>query len=139
MLHLAPGIAVDPNDLHWSACRSGGPGGQHVNTTASAVELRVHLDALVGLVFRQRERLEQLAGNRLTGDMELVLTCDETRSQGRNRDLLLERFQALVRDAATLPRPRRATRPTRGSVERRLTAKATRSQRLDERKGGDQT
>ena len=138
MLHLAPGIAVDPNHLHWSACRSGGPGGQHVNTTASAVELRVHLDAIVGMVYRQRERLEHLAGSRLTGDGELVLSCDETRSQGRNRDLLLERFQALVRDAATLPRPRRATRPTRGSVERRLSAKATRSQRLDDRKGGDQ-
>jgi ribosome-associated protein len=135
MLHLAPGITCDPANLAVTQARSGGPGGQHVNTTASQVELRLAIDALRGLVPAARERLERLAGSRLTADGVLVLHCDETRSARRNRELGWERLCALVLEAATLPRPRRATKPTRASRRRRLEAKAHQAERKRDRRG----
>lgn len=134
MLHLAPGIACEPTALVITQARSGGPGGQHVNTTASQAELRLALDAIRGLVPAARERLERLAGSRLTGDGVLVLHCDETRSARRNRELAWERLCALVLEAATLPRPRRATKPSRASRLRRLEAKAHQAGRKRDRR-----
>jgi ribosome-associated protein len=137
MLHLAPGISCDPSSLTVTQSRSGGPGGQHVNTTASQVEMRLALDALVGLSPAARERLERLAGSRLTGEGVLVLHSDETRSARRNRELAWERLCALVLAAATIPRPRRATKPTRASRQRRLTAKAHQADRKRDRRPGE--
>lgn len=135
MLRLAPGVEIDPAHLAWSQVRSGGPGGQHVNRTASQVELRLALADLIGLRPLARERLERLAGSRLTAGGELILTCDETRSAGRNRDLAWERLCALVLEACTIPRVRRATKPTRGSRERRLAGKAIQAERKRDRRG----
>lgn len=126
-IHLAPGVSVAAGALAWSASCSGGPGGQHVNKTATKAELRVPLAEVTGLRPDAIERLIALAGERVVGGDELQLTCDETRSLRRNRDLVLERLRALVLAAQVRPKVRRATRPSRGSVERRLKAKAHRS------------
>ena len=123
-MRLGPGVEIADAALGWSQVRSGGPGGQHVNTTSSKVELRLSVAAITGLNGAAQERLVGLAGSRLTEAGELILTCDETRSAGRNRDLLLERLQELVREARIVPKVRRATKPSRSSNRRRLDGKA---------------
>jgi ribosome-associated protein len=116
-------------------CRSGGPGGQHVNTTDSAVQLRCPLWALIGCSPQALERLRQLAGSRLCSDDSLLLRCEQDRSQQRNRELVWERLRQLVGQALRVPRPRKATRPSRGSVERRLAGKRLRSDKKRQRRG----
>jgi ribosome-associated protein len=130
-VRLAPSVLVSVERLQWSQARSGGPGGQHVNKTESKAELRVAVDDLP-LRPAARERLLRLAGSRLDADGTILISCDETRSLRRNRDLALERLSELVVEALAVPRPRRMTRPSRGSIERRLDAK----RRTSERKSG---
>ena len=127
-VRLAPGVTVPEGALTFSQSRSGGPGGQHVNKTESKVELRVAVSAIIGLQPRAQDRLALLAGERLTADGELLMTCDETRSQRRNRELVIERLEELVRDARAVPKIRRPTRPSRGSIQRRLDTKLHRSE-----------
>lgn len=136
MVRLAPNVEIPAAALTFTQTTGGGPGGQHVNNTASRVELRLRLDALP-IHPEAALRLAALAGDRLTGDGELVLSCDETRSARRNRDLVLERLSGLVLEALVRPKPRKRTRPSRASKERRLQAKRHRSDRLRDRDGGD--
>ena len=134
MVRLAPGAEVPASALGFAASRSGGPGGQKVNNTSSKIELRVRLDRISGLSARAQERLEQLAGHRLSADGELILSCDETRSLRTNKALVIERLCALVVDAQAVPRQRRKTRPGRGAIERRLEAKSQNSERKRSRR-----
>ena len=133
MLRLAPGVEIPLAALTYSAARSGGPGGQHVNTTSSKIELRFHINAIQGLSWKAYDRLVMLAGSRLTTEGEIILTCDETRSQRTNRDLVIERLSELIRDAQAVPKPRKKTKPSRGSIERRLQGKAQTSERKKNR------
>jgi ribosome-associated protein len=133
MLRLAAGVEIPLAALTFSAARSGGPGGQHVNTTASKIELRFDIQALQGLSWKAFERFVLLAGNRITAAGEMILTCDETRSQRTNRDMVIERLSELVRDAQAVPKPRRRTKPSRGSIERRLQGKSATSERKKNR------
>ena len=126
-LFAAPAVRVPAWALRWRAVRASGPGGQNVNKVASKVELRVALACVEGLNERTGARLRALAGGRLTDGGELVITSTKTRDQGRNLADALAKLQALLQAAQALPRPRHATRPTRGSVERRLSAKQRRS------------
>ena len=126
-LIAAPAVRVPAWALRWRAVRASGPGGQNVNKVASKVELRVALACVEGLNERTGARLRALAGGRLTDGGELVITSTKTRDQGRNLADALAKLQALLQAAQALPRPRHATRPTRGSVERRLSAKQRRS------------
>ena len=108
--------------------RSGGPGGQHVNKTSSKIELRWNLRE--SGVLRDRDRawlLEKLAA-RLTESGELIIQADAHREQGRNLSDALERLATLVREGLRRPKPRKKTRPTRASKERRLTQKRQRSE-----------
>lgn len=123
-VHLGPGVHVAEGALTFSNSRSGGPGGQHVNKTESKVELRVAVSAISGLSVRASERLADLAGERLTADGELILVCEETRSQRQNRELVIERLIELVRDARAVPKIRRVSKPTWGSKQRRLQDKS---------------
>ncbi|MBA3708796.1 MAG: aminoacyl-tRNA hydrolase [Planctomycetes bacterium] len=134
MTRLAPGILVPTERLAFSQVRAGGPGGQNVNKTASKAELRVAEADLVGLSWAARLRLRDLAGSRLTNDGVIVLSCDETRSARTNHDLVLERLRELVREAQAVPKARKRSRPSRGSIERRLEAKARTSERKRGRK-----
>jgi ribosome-associated protein len=116
-------LAIDPDEIHESFVRAGGPGGQHVNTTSSAVQLRFDVRHSPSLPDDVRARLERLAGHRLTRDGVLVLQSQGQRSQKRNREEALERLVDLVRAAARPPVKRKPTRPTRASKQRRLDSK----------------
>jgi ribosome-associated protein len=117
-----------------SFSRSRGPGGQSVNKVSTRCELRVAIDAIEGLNERSRRRLERLAGRRLTVEGEIVLHADRFRSQRRNREDGLDRLKELVLRAVREPRPRVPTRPTRASVERRLTEKRRKGEVKERRK-----
>jgi ribosome-associated protein len=127
MIELAPGLSLDDKDVTWRFVRASGPGGQNVNKVASAVELRVAVDRIIGLPPDARHRLTRLAGFRLNQDNVLVIQAQRFRSQERNRADALERLAALLQEALIRPRTRRATRPTRASKERRLKGKSERS------------
>jgi len=105
-----------------------GPGGQNVNKVATAVQLRLDTARVPDLPERVLSRLRELAGRRMTEEGVLLLTSREHRTQDRNREAARARMLMLLREATAPPPPiRRATRPTRGSQERRLTAKSVRS------------
>ena len=116
-------LAIDPDEIHESFVRAGGPGGQHVNTTSSAVQLRFDVRHSPSLPDDVRARLERLAGNRLTRDGVLVLQAQGERSQKRNREEALARLVALVRAAARPPIKRKPTKPSKASKQRRLDTK----------------
>ncbi len=122
------GLVIAGGELAETFSRSGGPGGQGVNTTDSRVQLSLDLATVPGLTDRQRERVLANLADRLVGTV-LVVDASEQRHQRRNRTLARERMAELLRTALAPPPPaRRATRPTRGSVQRRLTAKKQRGQ-----------
>ncbi len=119
--------------------RASGPGGQNVNKVASAVQLRLDLAAVAGLPADARQRLDHLAGRRLTQDGVLVITARRFRTQERNRQDALDRLVALLRRAALPPNPRRPTRPSAAAKRRRLAAKAHRAALKQQRRpGGDE-
>lgn len=122
-------VVVPDAELVWRFSRSSGPGGQHVNTSDSRVELRYDVAASKALPEVWRERaLERLAG-RLVDGRVLVVQASEFRSQWRNREAAAARLSAVLTEAcAPPPKTRRATRPSRGMVERRLSNKRHRSE-----------
>jgi ribosome-associated protein len=131
-------LTLDPSEIEESFVRATGPGGQHVNKTSSAVQLRFDVRNSASLPDDVRWRLEKLAGSRLTKDGVLVLMAQEHRSQKRNREEALERLVELVREAAQRPTPRVKTRVSKAAKRRRVddkkrhgTIKALRS-RLDD-------
>jgi len=114
--------------------RSGGPGGQNVNKVNSKAIARVRLNELEGLSPAEAEQAAHRLESRLTNLGELIVQADEERDQARNREAALSRLYALVAGAARLQKPRKATKPTRGSRERRLASKRSRSNSKDLRR-----
>jgi ribosome-associated protein len=133
---VSDSITIPDSELEWSYARSGGPGGQNVNKVSSKAILRWNLRASPSLPAHVKERLAALNRRRLTGEGDLIISSQRYRDQERNREDCLEKLAALVREAATLPKPRRATRPTRGSKVRRLAAKRHRSALKASRRDG---
>ncbi|MBE7219248.1 MAG: aminoacyl-tRNA hydrolase [Caulobacteraceae bacterium] len=127
MIPITHFIAIDEREVVETFIRASGPGGQHVNTTASAVQLRFDALGSPNLPDDLKSRLRGVAGSRMTQDGTIVITAESFRSQGRNREDALERLVALLREAAVRKRVRRATRPTLASKKRRLEAKGRRS------------
>jgi len=128
MIEVTPHIALSESELSWKAVRASGPGGQHVNKTSTAVELRFDVRSSPSLPEPVRARLYRLAGQRLTQDGVLVLLAQGSRSQEMNKAEALERLLALIRQAAKPPPPpRKKTKPTLASKKRRLEGKARRS------------
>jgi ribosome-associated protein len=112
----------------FSFSRAGGPGGQNVNKVSSRVTARLPLAALPGLDSGTRERLAARLGKRVNAEGLLQLSVRDTRDQARNREIAIRRLTALLAAGLREPRRRRATRPSAGSREQRLTAKRQRSQ-----------
>jgi ribosome-associated protein len=122
LLRVTPSLAVRLDELEWRFSSSGGPGGQHANTSNTRVEVRFDVATSPSLGPRQRARLlERL------GEVVRVVASDE-RSQARNRELALERLRARLAEALRVERPRRPTAPTVASQRQRLDAKRRRAQ-----------
>ncbi|NLZ97449.1 MAG: aminoacyl-tRNA hydrolase [Micrococcus sp.] len=127
------GLVVPAGELVEQFSHASGPGGQGVNTTDSRVQLRFDIGTTTALDETQRQRALQELRTRLSGTV-LVINAAEHRSQRRNRTAARERLSTLLRDALVPPRPRKRTKPTRGSKRRRLKAKRIRSEVKQNRK-----
>ncbi|CAG0962864.1 Peptidyl-tRNA hydrolase ArfB [Phycisphaerales bacterium] len=134
-VRLAPGVTVPDAALSFTFASSSGPGGQNVNKRATKAVLRVRL-ADLPIPFDALDRLRSLGSLYLTTHDELVIPADENRSQERNKSEAIDRLSDLVKRALVRPKKRRATRPSRGSKERRLAEKKHRGE-IKRRRGGE--
>jgi ribosome-associated protein len=124
---VTPEIALDEEEIRYEFIRASGPGGQKVNKSSSAVQLRFDVRSSPSLPEEVRSRLAALAGRRLSEEGILVIEAKRFRSQDRNRRDALERLIGLIRQAARRPRRRRPTRPGAAARQRRLEEKRRRS------------
>jgi ribosome-associated protein len=129
VLRVTRSCSIPRSELRWRFTRSGGPGGQHANTSDTRVEVVFDVASSPSLGPRQRARLLDKLGP------EVRAVAADERSQARNRELALERLRARIADALHVETPRRATRPTKASVQRRLDEKRRQSVRKRERRG----
>jgi ribosome-associated protein len=128
MIKVTNSIALDEDELQESFIRASGPGGQNVNKVESAVQLRFDVRNSPSLPEDVKERLERIAGKRLTNEGVLIITAQRFRMQERNREDAVARLVELIRQATERPKPRRPTKPTLASKKRRLEAKGRRSE-----------
>jgi len=127
MIRITDHISIEDSELEERFIRSSGPGGQNVNKLSTAVQLRFDARHSPSLDNDVSVRLQRLAGKRLTRDGVIVIIAQRHRTQERNREDARERLFELIRQAAIAPVPRRATRPTKASRERRLEGKKHRA------------
>ena len=130
-------LTIPAAELTYRASRSGGPGGQHVNTSSTRVELVWDVGASGVLTEEQRARLLDKLAGRISGEGLLSLAGSSSRSQHRNRQEVTERFTEVVRSALEVPKPRRKTKPPRAAAERRLRQKKRRSEAKKLRRNPD--
>jgi ribosome-associated protein len=128
VLAVNDSVRVPRAELTYRATRSGGPGGQHVNTSSTRVELAWNVDGSPSVSDEERARIREKLSNRISGEGLLLLSASEHRSQNRNKEAVTERFVALVRQALVVPAKRKKTRPSKAAREARLHAKKHRSE-----------
>ncbi len=136
MLIISPQLRIPLREFQFTFARSGGPGGQNVNKVSSKATLRWPVLQSLSLPGPVRTRLLEKIGPRLTATGDLLVTSQRFRDAGRNVADCLEKLRALVAEAAKPVRRRRPTRPTRGSVQRRLDTKRQRSRAKERRRPG---
>jgi len=122
MLEITPSFFINERELHFEYIRASGPGGQNVNKVATAVQMRFDI-AHSALVSDIKGRLLRLAGNRVTVDGVLLIEAKRFRTQEQNREDATQRFVELIRKALVKPKPRKKTKPSAASKEKRLKSK----------------
>ena len=127
MLKIDDKITIKSWELSEQFIRASGPGGQNVNKTSSAVELRFEAERSPSLSEPVKKRLKKIAGAKWTKEGAIVLKFDETRYQVRNSEIVLKRLKEMIKKSLVTPKRRLATRPTLASNRRRLTAKKNRA------------
>lgn len=123
MIQITPHIAIAENEIHLEFIRATGPGGQHINKAATAVQLRFDIRNSSSLSDDVRERMLRFPDKRITSEGILVITARRFRSQDQNRQDAIQRLIALVTKASAKPKRRRQTRPSLASKKRRLESK----------------
>lgn len=136
-LIISPDIVIPDEELEWKFVRSSGPGGQNVNKVSSAAQLRFLLAQNTSLPAAVRNRLRRLAGQKLIDDGSILFKSMSERSQEQNRRAAQERLEALIRSAMVEPKIRKKTRPTKGSMERRIESKKRRGATKQQRRVQD--
>ncbi|WP_296633710.1 alternative ribosome rescue aminoacyl-tRNA hydrolase ArfB [Polaribacter sp.] len=127
-------IAKAINELQFKAIRSSGAGGQHVNKTSSKVELTFDLENSDALSEKEKELLKTKLQSKLTKTNVLILFCEETRSQHKNKELAIQRFLSLIKTNLIIPKKRKTTKPSRASLKRKAENKQRNSVKKDLRK-----
>jgi ribosome-associated protein len=128
MIKINDHISIDPSELNFKFVQSGGPGGQHVNKVATTVQLRFNVLHSSSIPDRYKSLLLKNLSSRLTADGELVITAREFRSQHRNKEAAIRRLVDILKQAVTIPKKRRKTKPSFGAIQKRLKKKKLRSQ-----------
>jgi ribosome-associated protein len=129
-------VVIPRGELTYRATRAGGPGGQHVNTSSTRIELLWNVESSAALTDAQRALVRDKLAARLDGEGNVRVVASDSRSQLQNRERADGRLAALVRDALVVRKPRRATKPSRAAKEARLREKKKRSGRKQERRRG---
>ncbi len=122
------------NELTFKATRSSGAGGQHVNKVASRIELSFDLINSQGLSEDEKARLQGKLASRLTKEGVLLLSCSESRSQHKNKSIVIERFLNLIKDNLKVRKPRKKSKPSKGAIEKRLKSKKEKALKKANRK-----
>jgi len=122
------------SELSFKAIRSSGPGGQHVNKTASKVEVSFSLENSEALSEIEKERIRTKLSTKISSEGIIVLQCGETRSQHRNKAIVIERLVELLQKNLKVAKPRKKTKPSKGAIERRLKSKKENALKKSSRK-----
>ena len=137
LLVVNPSLAIPRAELEAKATRAGGPGGQHVNTSSTRIELRWNVRASRVLDDAMRERLLVRLAPRLDGEGAVRIVASEHRSQRQNREAAEARLAEMVRKALVIPKTRRPTKPSRAAKAKRLDEKRRQSEKKQQRRRGD--
>ena len=122
------------SELSFKAIRSSGPGGQHVNKTASKVEVSFNLEISESLSETEKQRLRNKLSSKISSEGIIMLQCGETRSQHRNKGIVIERLVDLLQHNLKVAKPRKKTKPSKGAIERRLKSKKENALKKSNRK-----
>ncbi len=126
MLQITATITIDETEIDWQAIRASGPGGQHVNKTATAMQLMFDIQQS-SLPEHYKTALLQKSDHRITASGKIIIKCQQSRSQEMNRETALQQLIELIKSAGVVAKKRHATKPTYGSQQRRLDGKKQRS------------
>jgi len=137
MIKITDSIYINESEVKESFIRSSGPGGQHVNKVATAVQLRFNAKYSGNISAKVYKRLRAIAGSKLTEDGNLIIVSREHRSQSQNRRVALDKLISLLQQAAKKPKHRTPTRPSQASVEKRLRNKRLQSEKKKSRRNID--